>query len=88
MSSVVTVRLPDELGSQLAELAARTHRTKAFYIREAVEAQLQDLADAYLAAELSRKVATGELATGSWSRLREEFGATGETDSDLLDDVR
>lgn len=89
-SDVVSVRLPGELGAQLDELAQRTHRSKAFYVREAVAAHLDDLSDYYLAAELSRQVASGELDTESWDELRTEFGAERdpERDEELLGSVQ
>lgn len=77
-SHVITIRLPEELGTRLKELADRTHRTKAFYAREAIEQHLADIEDAYLAAELSRRVATGEMPTGNWEDLRQEFNVKDE----------
>ena len=89
-SDVVSVRLPGELGDQLDELAKRTHRSKAFYVREAVAAHLEDISDYYLAAELSRQVASGELGTESWDDVRAEFGAERDPalDEELLESVQ
>lgn len=86
----MTVRLPEELGNQLDELAQRTHRTKAFYVREAVAAHLEEVSDYYLAAELSRQVASGELETESWDDLRAEFGAERDAarNEELLESVQ
>ena len=89
MSAEVTVRLPDELNEHLQDLATRTNRSRDFYVREALQAQLEDIADSYLAASLVQQVASGELGTGSWSALRSEFGVTEERDTDdLLGSVR
>lgn len=45
----VNVRVPDEVAERLDHLAAKTHRTKSFYIREIIENHLEDYEDAYLA---------------------------------------
>jgi len=74
-SHVITVRVPEALGERLDDLAARTNRTRAFYTREALEAYLEDIEDYYLAAELSRQVATGEMPLADWADLRRELGA-------------
>ena len=49
MSKQTAIRLPDETYSRLQSLAARTGRTATFYIRQAVEAHIQDLEDLYCA---------------------------------------
>lgn len=81
-STVVTVRLPEELGNQLTDLANRTHRTRAFYVREAVVTHLEDVYDYYEAAEIARQVATGEMPVISWNDLLEEYDVDSEPTSD------
>jgi RHH-type transcriptional regulator, rel operon repressor / antitoxin RelB len=49
MSKQTAIRLPDETYTRLQSLAARTGRTATFYIRQAVEAHIQDLEDLYAA---------------------------------------
>ena len=49
MSKQTAIRLPDETYTRLQTLAARTGRTATFYIRQAVEAHIQDLEDLYTA---------------------------------------
>ena len=44
-----SLRLPSELEARLEKLAAKTGRTKSFYIREAIEEHVADLEDFYLA---------------------------------------
>lgn len=41
------VKVPEEIYNRLASLASRTHRTKTFYVREAILAYLEDLEDTY-----------------------------------------
>lgn len=44
-----SVRLPEATEKRLNDLAAKTGRTKAYYIREAIETYIEDLENAYLA---------------------------------------
>jgi len=55
-----SVRLPEELEARLDALARRTGRTKAFYVRQALEQQLEDLEDYYDAVQASRRVREGK----------------------------
>ena len=45
------VKVPEEIYNRLARLASKTHRTKTFYVREALISYLEDLEDTYLALE-------------------------------------
>lgn len=44
-----SVRLSDELDQRLDRLAAKTGRSKSFYVKQAVEEYITDLEDFYLA---------------------------------------
>lgn len=48
---MLALRLPEEIEQRLNELAARTGRSKSFYAREAIMEHLEELEDAYLAAD-------------------------------------
>jgi RHH-type rel operon transcriptional repressor/antitoxin RelB len=48
---MLAIRLSDDLEQRLAELAARTGRTKTYYARRAIEEYIDDLEDHALAAE-------------------------------------
>ncbi len=50
----VTVRLTADEETRLEALAQRTGRTKSFYVRQAIQAHLEDLEDAYAADEAMR----------------------------------
>lgn len=51
ISAVTTLfRLDPAIEARLEQLAAATGRSKAFYLRELIEAGLDDLEDAYLGA--------------------------------------
>ncbi len=59
----VSVRLDAEIEKRLDALARATGRTKASYIREAVEEHLQDMEDAYLAQAELEAVRAGRSET-------------------------
>ena len=46
---MLAIRLPQEIETRLAELAAKTGRTKTFYAREAILEHLSKMEDKYLA---------------------------------------
>ena len=51
---MLAVRLDEHTEARLARLAAKTGRTKTFYVRAAIVAHLDDLEDFYLAEERLR----------------------------------
>lgn len=46
---MVAVRLPKKLAERLERFAHKTHRSKSYYIRQALEQFLEDREDYYLA---------------------------------------
>jgi len=46
---MIAVRLPTEIEERIAQLAARTGRTKTYYIKEAIMEHLDEMEDRYLA---------------------------------------
>jgi RHH-type rel operon transcriptional repressor/antitoxin RelB len=60
MSKQTAIRLPDETYERLQALAERTGRTAAFYIRQAVEAHLDEMEDVYLAERAMERIKNGE----------------------------
>ena len=46
---MLAIRLPAEIEKRLADLAAKTGRTKTFYAKEAILEHLDDMEDKYLA---------------------------------------
>ena len=46
---MLAVRLPEEIETRLADLAAKTGRTKTYYAREAIVEHLDEMEDRYLA---------------------------------------
>ncbi|WP_159990831.1 type II toxin-antitoxin system RelB family antitoxin [Pelistega ratti] len=56
----LTVRLPDELEQRLDHLATQTGRAKSFYVKQALEAYLEDLEDLLLANAVLERVRAGK----------------------------
>jgi RHH-type rel operon transcriptional repressor/antitoxin RelB len=55
-----SIRLDPAIEKRLDRLAARTGRTKAYYLRELVQRGLDDLEDYYLASATMERVRKGE----------------------------
>lgn len=49
MSSVLPIRLSDDLNTRLDYLAKETGRTKTYYARQAIVTYLEDMEDTYFA---------------------------------------
>lgn len=45
----IALRLPSDLDKRLTTLAKKTHRSKSYFVREALETYIDDLEDYYLA---------------------------------------
>ncbi|MGQ2908682.1 MAG: type II toxin-antitoxin system RelB family antitoxin [Aliihoeflea sp.] len=69
-----SVRLEPEIEARLDALAARTGRTKAFYLRQMIEDGIDDLEDYYRAAEISERIRRGEETTRPWADVRRDLG--------------
>jgi len=46
---MLAIRLPEDVEKRLAELAAKTGRTKTFYAKEAILEHIDEIEDKYLA---------------------------------------
>ncbi len=55
-----SIRLAPEFEQRLTDLAHRTGRSKAYYLREIVEKGLAEMEDYYLAADVLERVRKGE----------------------------
>lgn len=69
-----SVRLRPETEARLDALAAKTGRTKAFYLRQIVEDGIDDLEDYYLATEILERIQRGEEKTRPWTEVRAALG--------------
>ena len=52
---MLAIRLPEEIEHRLVELAAKTGRTKTYYVREAILEHLDELEEKYLAVDRLEK---------------------------------
>jgi len=50
MAHPLSIRLDENLDARLARLARLTGRSKSFYVKQALEDQIEDLEDLYLRA--------------------------------------
>ncbi|ESY63346.1 CopG family transcriptional regulator [Mesorhizobium sp. LNHC232B00] len=55
-----SIRLAPEIEERLDFLAARTGRSKAYYLRELIERGIEEMEDYYLAAEVRERIRRGE----------------------------
>jgi RHH-type transcriptional regulator, rel operon repressor / antitoxin RelB len=69
-----SIRLERATEQRLDRLAARTGRTKAYYLRELVARGLEDLEDYYLAAATMERVRMGEEKVHSTAEVRKDLG--------------
>lgn len=69
-----SIRLDPETERRLAHLAARTGRTKAYYLRELVKNGLEDLEDFYLASATMERVRKGEESVYSLEEAERNLG--------------
>lgn len=49
----IALRLPPDLEKRLTVLAKKTHRSKSYYVREALARYIEDLEDTYLALKIA-----------------------------------
>lgn len=69
-----TIRLEPEIEARIDELARRTGRTKAYYLRELIHNGIDGLEDYYTAVEISERIRRGEEKTRPWADVRRELG--------------
>jgi RHH-type rel operon transcriptional repressor/antitoxin RelB len=69
-----SIRLEPEIEARLDALAARTGRTKAYYLRQLIENGLQDLEDYYKAVEVSERIRRGEEKTYPLAEVMRDLG--------------
>lgn len=69
-----SIRLSPEISNRLDRLAAKTGRTKAFYLREIIEGGIGELEDYYLAAETLQRVRKGKERVYSAAAVRNDLG--------------
>jgi RHH-type rel operon transcriptional repressor/antitoxin RelB len=69
-----SIRLDEKTEQRLDKLAARTGRTKAYYLRELITGGIDELEEAYLAAATLERVRTGREKVYTASEVRTKLG--------------
>lgn len=69
-----SIRLDPATEQRLDHLAARTGRTKAYYLRELIESGLNDLEDYYLAEATMARIRKGDESTFSLAQVERDLG--------------
>ncbi len=69
-----SIRLPDEIEARLQRLSDQTGRTKKFYVMKAIELQLDDLEDIYLAEERLLAQRAGKTEAIPLEELMQRYG--------------
>ena len=73
-----SIRLTPEIEHRIDFLAAKTGRTKAFYLRQIIESGITDLEDYYLAAGVLERIRSGKEKTHSSDAVRKSLGLTND----------
>jgi len=69
-----SIRLPAAVEKRLGALAARTGRSKAFYLREIIETGLEDAEDYYLASKVLDRVRAGREKVFTLAEVEKKLG--------------
>jgi len=69
-----SIRLDEKTERRLEQLAARTGRTKAYYLRELIAGGLDELEEAYLAAATLERVRRGREKVYTGEQVKTELG--------------
>ena len=72
---MLAVRLPPEIEQRLDALAARTGRSKSYYVREALVEHIADLEDLYLAEQRLIDNRAGKSGSVSLDEVMKAFGS-------------
>ena len=70
----ISIRLDPQTEHRLEQLAILTNRSKSFYLRELIEAGLDDLEKFYLADSTMERVRKGQEKTIDAAKARQELG--------------
>ena len=71
---VISVELDRDTDERLAELAARTGKTKAEHAAEILKYGIEDVEDYYKAVEVSQRIERGEERTYSLEEVMRDLG--------------
>ncbi|MCL2593997.1 MAG: ribbon-helix-helix protein, CopG family [Promicromonosporaceae bacterium] len=83
MSDVISVRLGSELGARLARLASLSHRPRSYYVREALDAQLERLEWVAGLERRAEDVRSGRVVARPLDEVFDEMGIPEPTPEEL-----
>lgn len=69
-----SIRLPEAIEERLERLSIETGRTKKFYVLQAIEQQLDDLEDIYLAEKRLEDIRAGRSKTYTLDEVERHLG--------------
>ena len=72
--SAVSIRLPDDISRRLQDIAAKTGRSKTFYMIEAIREHIEDLEDMYLAEQRLTEIKAGRTKTMPLEEIAKRYG--------------
>ena len=83
----ITCRVEDEIDERLERLASETHRTKSFYVREALLKSLDDMENVYLADQVIERIRSGKDETSTLAEVGTRLGLDHLSASEALADL-
>jgi RHH-type rel operon transcriptional repressor/antitoxin RelB len=69
-----SIRLPHEIEERLENLAAKTGRSKSFYVKEAIIEHLDEIEDIYLAEKRLEDIRAGRTKTIPLQKVMKRYG--------------
>ncbi len=69
-----SIRLAPETEQRLDSLAAKTGRTKAYYLREIIEQGIEEMEDYYLGVDVLERVRKGQESVHTATDVRQNLG--------------
>jgi len=69
-----SIRLAPETEQRLDSLAAKTGRTKAYYLREIIEQGIEEMEDYYLGVDVLERMRKGQEPVHSVADVRQHLG--------------
>lgn len=73
----ISIRLPSDVEARLQNLAARTGRSKTYYVTEAICEHLDDLEDIYLAEQRLIDIRAGKFQAVPLDEVMKRYGMEG-----------
>lgn len=71
---MMTLRLPENMDKRLSQLAKETHRSKSYYVKQAIEEFLEEREDYLLALAAMERFERGEEKAVSFEEILKKYG--------------